>query len=91
MATLFANKYVQLFLRWLLTKVIFPYLKDTGLDAIVDIRVKAALASYDKKYEAVVKEFELLRAKNALTEVEIARIRNEKIKLEEQLINSIKR
>ena len=91
MASFFANKYVQMLLGWIYRKVILPYLQDKGLDLLVDVRTKAVVKEFEEKYGKLVKEFDELKAKNQLTEQEIVRIRNEKIKLEEQLINGVKR
>lgn len=94
MGALLSNPTVQKILAWIASWIwkkieakIREQIAEQEINARVQIKVKEIL----DKYEKIVLEFDELKDSGKLTEADKERIRNEKIRLETDLLNGVSR
>lgn len=88
MPVFLANPLVQSALGWL-AKWVWKKLEDWRKDQIAEEQIKKNVHAVLEKYELLVLRFDELSDQGKLTDEVKNEIRNEKIKLEESLINRI--
>ena len=90
MAGLFASPLVQSLLAWI-AKYIFGILSEQWQDYVAHQRVEAHVKETMDKYAELILKYDEKQDAGLITETDKEALRNEKIKLEESLINNIRR